>query len=244
MDKGLIIIPVYNEEKNIEDVLDEIKKNLNFCDILIIDDCSTDGTVRKIRNIKEKYLSLPFNMGYSSALQTGFKYAVDNNYDYIVQYDGDGQHIAKEALKLYQLFKDKEADIVIGSRFKSKIGYSQPLFRRLGSKIFRLFIKNICGVDITDPTSGFQIIKREVFKRYARMYNFPRYPDANLIIEMLLNNYKIYEVAVEMRKRKSGKSMHRGIIHPIKYMIGIFYSIFLIVINYKVTYLFKKRRKK
>lgn len=244
MNKGLIIIPVHNEEANIEPVLNEIRELINFADILIIDDGSTDNTVKKIQSLKEKYLSLPFNMGYSAALQTGFKYAVEKDYEYLIQYDGDGQHIASEAVDLYRTYQDTNADIVIGSRFKSKQDYAQPLFRRVGSKIFKILIKNICGVEITDPTSGFQLLKKNVFKQYARMYNFPRYPDANLIIEMLLNDFIIVEKEVKMRARQSGKSMHSGIIHPVKYMIGVIYSIFLIVVNYKISYLLKKRRRK
>jgi hypothetical protein len=76
------------------------------------------------------------------------------------------------------------------------------------------------------------------------MYHFPKYPDANLIIEMLLNDFKIMEVDVEMRERKSGKSMHSGIVNPTKYMIKVVYSIILIVINYKFLHMFRKRRKK
>ena len=244
MQKGLIIIPVYNEELNIEHVVSEVRETIDFADILIINDGSIDSTLQIVKKLKVKSVTLPFNMGYSVALQTGFKYAVEKNYDFIIQYDGDGQHVAKEAVKLYRIFKQEGADIVIGSRFISKKRYKQNIFRRLGSKIFRLLIKNICGIDITDPTSGFQLLRRTVFERYAAMYNFPKYPDANLIIEMHLNDFKFREVDVEMRNRKSGKSMHSGIINPAKYMIKVIYSIFLIVINYKFRYIFRKRRKK
>jgi glycosyltransferase involved in cell wall biosynthesis len=244
MHKGLIIIPVYNEESNIEQVVAEVRETIDFADILIINDGSTDSTRQIVKELNVKSMTLPFNMGYSVALQTGFKYAVEKNYDFIIQYDGDGQHVAKEVIKLYQIFKLEGADIVIGSRFKSKKKVKQTPFRRLGSKIFSLLIRNICGISITDPTSGFQLLRRTVFKRYAGMYHFPKYPDANLIIEMLLNDFKIMEVDVEMRERISGKSMHSGIVNPTKYMIKVVYSIILIVINYKFLHMFRKRRKK
>ena len=244
MKKTLIVIPVYNEEVNIEKVIREIRQEIDFADILVIDDCSTDGTLKKIKSLDVNFLALPFNLGYSGVLQTGFKYAVENNYEYVVQFDGDGQHIAAEIKKLDTASIKKNADIVIGSRFKEKndcpAPYSYPLFRRIGSFIFKLLIKNICNTEITDPTSGFQMLKRNVFDRYAKMYNYPQYPDANLIIEMLLNNYKIVEVPVRMRKRETGISMHEGFIKPVKYMIKMFYSIVLIIIKYKLS--FKKKR--
>lgn len=244
MNKGLIIIPVHNEAIHIEQVLTEIRETIDFADILIVDDGSTDNTIQIVRDLKVKYISLPFNMGYSVALQTGFKFAAEHNYDFIIQYDGDGQHVATEAVKLYQIFTEEKADIVIGSRFKSDKGYEQKIFRRMGSKLFSRLIKNICGIEISDPTSGFQLIKKNVFERYAGMYNFPKYPDANLIIEMFLNNFKIVEIDVEMRERKSGKSMHSGFVHPVKYMIKVFYSIILIVLNYKLLYIVNKKRRK
>ncbi len=242
MKKTLIVIPAYNEEVNIEKVIQEIRQEIDFADILVIDDCSTDGTLKKIKSLDVNFLSLPFNLGYSAVLQTGFKYAVENNYEYVVQFDGDGQHIAAEVKKLNAASINENADIVIGSRFKDNNGhpYPYPLFRRMGSIIFKLLIKNICNIEITDPTSGFQMLKRNVFDRYARMYNYPQYPDANLIIEMLLNKYKIVEVPVTMRKRASGISMHGGLINPVKYMIKMFYSIVLIIIKYKLT--IKKKR--
>jgi glycosyltransferase involved in cell wall biosynthesis len=238
MKKTLIIIPVYNEEVNIKKVIREIRQEIDFADILVIDDCSTDGTLKKIKSLDINFLSLPFNLGYSGVLQTGFKYAVEKNYEYVVQFDGDGQHIAAEVKKLNETSIEKNADIVIGSRFKDKKGspYPYPLFRRIGSFIFKMLIKNICNTEITDPTSGFQMLKKNVFGRYARMYNYPQYPDANLIIEMLLNNYKIVEIPVAMRKREIGTSMHEGFIKPIKYMVKMFYSIVLIIIKYKLSF--------
>jgi glycosyltransferase involved in cell wall biosynthesis len=229
----LLIIPVYNEEKNIEKVCEEIKDNLSFVDILVVNDCSTDNTLQVIKKILcINYISLPFNLGYSGALQTGFKYAFDKEYKYVIQFDGDGQHIASEANKMYQILLEKKADIVIGSRFKSSLtNYEHSFFRMLGTRIFCYLIKISCKTEISDPTSGFQILSRDVFSKYAKMYNYPEYPDANLLIDMLLQNYKIEEIHVEMRKREYGVSMHSGILKPTKYMVKMFYSILLVLMN-------------
>jgi len=230
----LLIIPAYNEESNIEKVIQEIKQDLSFVDVLIVNDCSTDSTLEIIRNIKGiSYLSLPINLGYSGALQAGFKYAVDNDYDIVVQFDGDGQHIASEARKLVDLMAESESDIVIGSRFIEKRNYQHNFFRSIGTNLFRFIIKKISKQEITDPTSGFQVLSRKVFQKYAKMNQYPEYPDANLLIEMIIENYKVKEYAVQMRNREYGVSMHSGILRPIKYMIKMIYSIFLILLRGK-----------
>jgi len=233
MDRILIVIPVYNEEKNIPGVISDIRDNFGSADIIAVNDRSGDGTIERLQALNVPYLDLPFNMGYAGALQAGLKYAAGKDYDYVVQFDGDGQHMAREIGKLYNQIKLNHADIIIGSRFKINTDYPHPLFRRLGSKIFSLLIRLTCGEKITDPTSGFQILSRPVFTEYSGMFNYPQFPDANLIIKMLLKGFRIEEVPVEMRRREHGTSMHTGIIAPAKYMIKIFYSILIIILTFK-----------
>ena len=232
-DKVLFVIPAYNEGENIENVLKEIKRDVNYADILVINDCSKDNTAEIVRNNNVKCIDNVFNMRYAMAVQTGIKYACKNGYDYVIQFDADGQHIAKEAEKLYKKLKESNSDIVIGSRYLKNTGYPCPFFRRIGTKIFEKVIKLFCKTRIADPLSGFQCLNRKVIERYAKMGNYPEFPDANLVIEMLLLGYKIEEVPVKMRLREVGESMHGGIIKPIKYMINMFYTIFFILITYK-----------
>lgn len=230
-DKILFVIPAYNEAENIKKVLDEIKKDADFADILVINDCSKDNTKEIVIENGIKCIDGIFNMRYAWAVQTGIKYAYQNDYDYVIQIDADGQHIAKEAIKLYEESKKTKADIVIGSRYLVDMGYPCPLFRRIGTKLFSILIKLFCKKRIADPLSGFQCLNKNVIKKYAKMGNYPEFPDANLVIEMLLEGYKIVEVPVKMRLREAGESMHGGIIKPIKYMINMVYTIFFIVIQ-------------
>ena len=210
----LIIIPCYNEALNIVKVFEDLTEFIGAtrlnADILAINDSSTDNTEQVLRKNKICFLSLPFNLGYSGALQTGFKYAIEHNFDFVIQFDGDGQHIPTEIQKLLNAQAENDADIVIGSRL----------------------INMICGEKITDPTSGFQILKREVFSRYAKMGAYPRYPDANLVIQMILEGFKVREVPVKMQLRIFGVSMHAGFWNPLFYMVHMFYSIFMIIIQY------------
>lgn len=238
--KVIFVIPAYNEEKSIGKVIDEIKKEMFDADIIIINDCSTDNTPAIVKNKNIKCLNLPFNLGYAMALQTGLKYAFENDYDYVIQFDADGQHIAKEARKLLNKMMETKCDIVIGSRFLGKNDYKHGFFRKIGTKMFSFMILLLCEERITDPTSGFQCLNKRVIKRYLKMGNYPKYPDANLIIEMLMEGYKIEEISVKMRTRKNGESMHGGVIKPIKYMIKIFYTIIIILIR-NIGY--KRKRK-
>lgn len=239
--KILFVIPAYNESENIEKVLQELKNKVPFADVLVINDCSKDNTGEIVERNGIKCISSIFNMKYAMAVQTGIKYADLNNYDYVIQFDADGQHIAEEAIKLIETMLEIDSDIVIGSRYLKDMGYPCPKFRRIGTKIFEKLISIICRQKIADPLSGFQCLNKRVIKHYAQMGNYPEFPDANLIIEMLLLGYKIKEVPVKMRLRESGESMHGGIIKPIKYMINMLYTIMFIIIQNPVKILKGKK---
>lgn len=231
-EKVLVVIPAYNEEQNIKRVIDELKKDFpKYFDILVINDCSNDNTKIILEENKIPHLNNIFNMKYAMSVQTGIKYAYLHNYDYVIQMDADGQHIAKEAIKLYEHIKKTKCDIVIGSRYLKDFGYPCPKFRRLGTKIFEFLIKLFCRQKIVDPLSGLQCLNQKVIAEYAKKGGYPEYPDANLIIEMFLKGYKIEEIPVKMRLRENGISMHAGIIGPIKYMINMFYTIIFILIQ-------------
>ena len=170
-------------------------------------------------------------MKYALTIQTGIKYAYYNDYDYVIQMDADGQHIAGEAAKLYEECKKGNYDIVIGSRYIKNLGYPCPFFRKIGTKLFSLMIRLFCHKKIADPLSGFQCLNKQVIKEYSMLGGYPEYPDANLVIDMLLKGYKIKEVPVKMRLRETGESMHGGIIKPIKYMVTMFYTCIIIAIK-------------
>ena len=230
----LVIVPAYNEEMNITNVINELREDIKEADILVINDCSTDNTPKILEEMKVNYITTPFNLRYAGGVQTGFKYALAKGYKYVAQFDGDGQHVASELNKMFQKMKEEDVDIMIGSRFKEQTEYKHPFFRRVGTALFQKIIKIACSKEITDPTSGLQILSKRVYTRYAKINNYPEYPDANLIIEMLMQGYKIEEVPVKMKERIDGESMHSGIWSPISYMITMFYSIFLIIIKYGI----------
>lgn len=229
--KTLTIIPAYNESQNIQKVLDELKKDFKETDILVINDNSKDNTKEIVLNNNVDCITTVFNLRYAYAVQTGIKYAKKHDYDYCIMFDGDGQHIASEAKKLLGKIKESNCDIVIGSRYLEKGNYNAPKLRKIGTSFFTWLVKISAHKKISDPLSGFQIINKRVIDKYSRMGEYPEFPDANLIIEMLLEGYNIEEVSVKMRNREFGESMHGGIIKPIKYMIEMLYTIVIIILN-------------
>lgn len=230
-DKVLVVIPAYNEAENIEKVIKEIKKDIDYADILVINDCSKDNTEEIVKKNGIKCITNVFNMRYAWAVQTGLKYAYQNNYDYVIQMDADGQHIASEAEKLYKEAVKSKVDIVIGSRYLKDMGYPCPFFRKIGTKFFSWLIKIFTHKKIADPLSGFQCLNKDVIKLYSGLGNYPEFPDANLVIDMLLQGYEIKEVPVKMRLRETGESMHSGIWKPIKYMVRQFYECVVLVVK-------------
>lgn len=228
----LMIIPAHNEEQNLPKVFEDIRENFPEADVLVINDCSTDHTLDVIKKYPEvKYLDLPVNLGYSFAIQTGLKYAVQEGYDHLIQFDGDGQHLAAEARKMYFYAIKNDMDIVIGSRFLEATKYHHSFFRKIGTGIFRHIIKMLTGKTISDPTSGLQVIKSNVFIPLSKIYAYPEFPDANLLIELIYQGYSIDEVPVKMKNREFGESMHGGVVEPMKYMFKMFYYIIIVYFN-------------
>lgn len=229
--KVLIIIPAYNEEKSITNVINSINANCENVDYLIINDCSSDNTEKVIKNNKFNYVSLPVNLGIGGGVQTGYKYAVDNDYDIAIQIDGDGQHDPAYICDLIKPIIDGQADMVIGSRFIEKQGFQTSFFRRLGIKFLNKLIKITCKTTVTDVTSGFRATSKELNKMFAKEYA-QDYPEPEAIIYSVLNGYRVLEVPVIMHERKEGKSSI-NITRSIYYMIKVSLSIILCRISIK-----------
>lgn len=230
--KILIIIPAYNEAKNIGPVLKDLKKEISYADIIVINDCSTDNTKKIVEENDVNCITNIFNMRYAWAIQVGIKYAKYHSYDYAIFMDADGQHLPSEVKKLYESAINSNSDITVGSRYLKKTGYKCPLFRRIGTKFFEIVVRLLTGKKIADPLSGFQCVNKKVIDFWAECGNYPEYPDANLIIEMILRGYKITEVPVKMKNREDGTSMHSGIWKPIKYMTTQFYTCIVTFVKY------------
>jgi len=223
--KILIIIPAYNEAMNIEKVVNELINEYSIYDYIIINDCSKDDTVKICKKNKFNYITLPINLGIGGGVQTGYKYALEHDYDIAVQNDGDGQHDPVYIKNVIQPLLDGVADITIGSRFLEKEGFQSSTVRRAGIKFLSELIQLCCGVKIKDVTSGFRAVNKEYIKFYAEEYP-PDYPEPEAIISASLNGAKIQEIPVIMKERENGVSS----INPVKsiyYMVKVSIAIII-----------------
>ncbi len=207
--KNLVIIPAYNEEGNILKTYKSIiDKKLKYkYDILVINDGSTDKTENILIENNIPHIKLINNLGIGGAVQTGYKYAYENNYDLAIQFDGDGQHDSKCLDKLVDRYLETGANMVIGSRFiiKDKNNFNSSFTRRLGINIISFVIKAKFNKKIFDTTSGFRLIDAKLIKLFSN--NYPsEYPEPISTVNAINNNYEIDEISVKMHERTEGVS--------------------------------------
>ncbi len=236
----LIIMPAYNEEENIAQVIRDIQRLELPADLLVVNDGSSDRTEEIVKGLGAQVIDMPFNSGYGVACQTGFKYAVEKGYQFVLQMDSDGQHRAEDLVSVMNVLLEEEVDIVIGSRFLSERPYPLCFMKKLAILMFRLTIRWVSHANITDPSSGLQGLNRRTFTYYSKMDNYPEdYPDADVLIRMLLAGFKVKEVPATFMPRTHGSSMHSGL-EPVFYMSKMYMSIILIVMGAGV----QRRRKR
>ena len=220
--KTLVVIPAYNEAMNIVKTVDDIKQNAPEVDYVVVNDGSKDNTLEVLKEHHFNYIDGFCNLGLFGAVQTGFKLALLNVYDIVIQFDGDGQHSAKYIQPLIDEIENGN-DIVIGSRFVTE---KKPVTARmLGSRLIAFSIRLMTGKKIADPTSGFRAYNRACIKDYANDMNNPPEPDT--LVYMLRKKRKIKEVQVQMSEREFGES-YLNLMNTIKYMSRMMVSIFLI----------------
>ena len=203
--KKLIIIPAYNESANIEKTIKMIQENAPEFDYVIINDCSTDDTKKICEKNGYNYIDLPINLGIGGAVQTGYRYGYEEDYDMAVQVDGDGQHDPKFLSTMADYLEEHGLDMVIGSRFINKEGFQSSGARRMGIKYFTVLIQLLTGKKITDPTSGLRMVNRDVMKIFA--YDYPKdYPEPESVVAILRQKKNVEEIPVIMKAREGGVS--------------------------------------
>ncbi len=221
--RALVIIPAYNEEMNIENTVSQIKSKCPLIDYIVINDGSTDKTAEICRKNNFPLLNLPVNIGLAGAFQTGIRYAYENNYDAVLQFDGDGQHEAYYISELLAEMETKESEIVIGSRFVSE---EKPFsIRMLGSRLLTAAIYLSTGKIVKDPTSGMRLYGSKVLELYAKNINYGPEPDT--LAFLIRTGVRVSEVQVQMHERSAGNS-YLTFGRSIQYMINMCISILFI----------------
>lgn len=229
--KILLIIPAYNEEKNILNVYNQVqnynKKNKTNYDVIVINDGSIDQTSKICHENKIPIIDLVQNLGIGGAVQTGYKYAYNNDYDIAIQFDGDGQHDIAYVENIIKPIISKEANMVIGSRFidDTTSKFKSSFVRRIGINLISIVIKIKTKKKIHDTTSGFRACDKSLIKKFSEVYPI-EYPEPISTVSVLLDKYEVIELPVSMKERIAGKSSISSW-KNVYYMINVFLSILL-----------------
>lgn len=233
--KVLLIIPAYNEEENILNTYNKIKKyntdNKTNYDIIVINDGSRDNTENILDENNIPHITLIHNLGIGGAVQTGYKYAYENEYDIAVQFDGDGQHDINYVKNIIEPIIKGRADFVIGSRYidKTTSKFKSTVARQLGIKLISNFIKMVTHKKIYDTTSGFRACNKKIIKEFSIEYPL-EYPEPITTAELLKKGYSVSEVAVSMNERTGGQSSIKAWKNAY-YMVNVILSILLVGIR-------------
>ena len=229
--KVLLIIPSYNEEEN---VLNNYNRIVNFnkkskikYDAIVINDGSKDRTEEICRENNIPYISLVHNLGIGGAVQTGYKYALEHNYDIAIQFDGDGQHDVNYVKNIIDPIVNNECDMVIGSRFvdKNSSKFKSSFSRRIGIKLISFFIKLVTRKKIYDTTSGFRAVNKKIIEEFANDYPV-EYPEPITTVEVIKKRYQVKEIPVSMNERENGTSSIKAW-KNIYYMLNVIISIII-----------------
>ena len=202
--KKILIIPAYNEEENILRVCKELEeKNIEY---VVINDGSKDNTAKILDDNKLNHVDLVQNLGIGGAVQTGYKYALENGYDIALQFDGDGQHDSNYVEKVCEKIESGKCNICIGSRYldNTTSEFKSTFMRRLGKNVISILIKMFWGVKVTDPTSGFRAADKKVIEIFSKDYPTD-YPEPESIVTLLRHELIVEEVPVNMKEREGRK---------------------------------------
>ena len=203
--KILIIIPTYNEGLIIEEVISEINTIFKKVDILVIDAYSSDETYNQVKKHGVNIIQIDKIFGIGLAIETGILYAYKNEYDFLVRIDGDGQHSPSDVKDLLEFANNNETDLVIGSRFLDKSDYNPNYLRLYGIRLLRKLIKVLYKTEVTDCTSGCQVVSKKLIKELIND-EFFEYSEVGIICKTSSLGMSIKERFINMKERKTGSS--------------------------------------
>ena len=227
----LILIPAFNEEGAIAGVVQAVRGVMPGVPILVVDDCSRDGTVALARGAGAQILALPHHLGLGGCVQAGYKLAFELGYDYVIRVDGDGQHDAHDIPRVFETLRTSGCEMVIGSRYLDGNGGGTSPVRTAGIQFFRMVLRPILGKTVRDPTSGFVGVNRSALEVFGR--SFPlEYPEIEALVVLQRRRFRFVEVACHMLPRRTGRSS----ITPMKsiyYIVHVLLGVFVNVLKYE-----------
>jgi glycosyltransferase involved in cell wall biosynthesis len=225
-DSLLIIVPALNEEGAVGGVVRSIKESVPGAPVLVVDDCSADGTIDAARKAGAEVLCLPHHLGLGGCVQAGYKLAYELGFEYVIRLDGDGQHDARDIPRVFETLRKSGCHMVIGSRFAEANGQNTSLMRTLGIRFFRMVLRPILGKAVHDPTSGFVGVNRTALQVFSR--SFPlEYPEIETLVVLQRRRFSFEEVPCRMHPRRTGRST----ITPLKSIYYIFHVLLGVFVN-------------
>jgi glycosyltransferase involved in cell wall biosynthesis len=226
----LIIVPAFNEEGAIGDVVRSVHQHVPGVPVLVIDDCSLDRTISVARDAGARILPLPHHLGLGGCVQAGYKLAYELGFDYVIRVDGDGQHDPRDIPRVFERLKASGCEMVIGSRFVSENGSRTGYVRSLGIRFFRLVLRPILGKPVHDPTSGFVGVNRRALDVFSR--SFPlEYPEIEALVVLQRKAFRFEEVPCKMRPRMAGRSTITAV-RSLYYIFHVLMGVFVNVLKY------------
>jgi glycosyltransferase involved in cell wall biosynthesis len=229
-DSLLVIVPALNEEGAIASVVRSVRQHMPGVPVLVIDDCSVDGTIAAARDAGAAILPLPHHLGLGGCVQAGYKLAYELGYAYVIRVDGDGQHDARDIPRVFERLKTSGCEMVIGSRFVAANGSRAGMVRSLGIRFFRAVLRPILGKPVHDPTSGFVGVNRRALDVFSR--SFPlEYPEIEALVVLQRRAFRFEEVPVTMRPRTTGRSSITAL-KSLYYIVHVLLGVFVNVLKY------------
>jgi glycosyltransferase involved in cell wall biosynthesis len=228
--KLMVIVPAFNEEAAVGDVVRSVRAVLPDVPVLVIDDFSADATASVAQAAGARVLQLPVHLGVGGCVQTGYKIAFELGFDYVIRVDGDGQHEAADIPIIRQALIATGAEVVIGSRFIGRNGEHTSFPRFVGISFFRILLRLILGSPIYDPTSGFVGVNRRALQVFSRSFPLD-YPEIEVLVILQRKRFRFHEVSCRMKRRVTGKSS----ITPFKsfrYMLHVLLGVFVNVLRF------------
>lgn len=227
----MIIVPAFNEEASVGQVVREIRQVVPGVPVVVIDDCSADATAAVAREAGAEVLSIPHHLGLGGGVQAGYKLAYELGYEYVIRIDGDGQHDPRDIPRMFEALRSASCQMVIGSRFLEGDQDHTSFVRELGVRFFRLMLRPILGKPVRDPTSGFVGVNRQALQVFSK--SFPlEYPEIEALVVLQRKAFRFQEVPCRMRPRIGGKSSITAV-KSIYYILHVLLGVFVNILKFE-----------